>query len=205
MVDVDSLSSKAEKLLKMIEKTRIVSGVLEDDPVTWELHVSGKVLKIPAEKMESQGVFRAQYIRVFNRPAPKVKTDEWDLIVEIIAGDAEHVTEIEESDNVYIARQVFEEIKKLHVTEDDEESASTGRVLLKRDGVYYLIASKVEEIIETKKYRITPNRLSPAMYQLGMKTKGTARPYINNKQVRAWEFLLDCDLQDASNCERGTL
>ena len=97
------------------------------------------------------------------------------------------------------------EEKKLHVTEDDEESASTGRVLLKRDGVYYLIASKVEEIIETKKYRITPNRLSPAMYQLGMKTKGTARPYINNKQVRAWEFLLDCDLQDASNCERGTL
>jgi hypothetical protein len=75
----------------------------------------GQTLKIPIEKLETQAMFRCQYLRAFNRPAPKVKGEEWGRIVEALASDESKVeieTEIEESDNVYIARQMIEEIKK---------------------------------------------------------------------------------------------
>lgn len=188
MMDTDDFSGNAIKLYNSVERVRIVRGVLEDDPITWELYIMGQALKIPAERLESQGVFRSQYIRAFNYPAPKIKSDEWKVIISALAQEkVEIATEIEESDSVYIARQMFEEIKKIPIDED-EDTASIGKCLLKRDGLYYLISKKIEEMITANGYKITANKLSPAMYQLGMKTKGTEKPYINKKRVRAWAF-----------------
>jgi hypothetical protein len=43
-------------------------------------------------------------------------------------------------------------------------------------------------MINTNGYKITANRLSPVMYQLGFKTKGTERVYLSNKRARVWAF-----------------
>lgn len=186
--DIDTMSGNAARLYNAIEKVVIVRGVLDDDPIVWEIHLNGAVLKIPAEKLESQAVFRAQYIRAFNYPAPKVKVEEWDAIVELLAAEkAEVVKNIEESDIVYFARQIFEEIRRMPIDED-EITASLGKCLLKRDGSYWLISNKIEEIIKANGYNVTANKLSPAMSMLQMKTDGTKRITLNNKRVRVWEF-----------------
>ena len=188
MDDSIAFGGNAARLYNTIEKVVIVRGILDEDPIVWEIHLNGAVLKIPAEKLETQAVFRAQYIRTFNYPAPKVKMDEWDAIVELLASEkAEIAKDEEESNGIYIAKQIFEEIKKMPI-DDDEDTAAIGKCLLKRDGLYYIISKKIEEMITTNSYKITANRLSPVMHKLGMKTKGTEIPYINNKRVRAWAF-----------------
>jgi hypothetical protein len=189
MVD-DSIAfgGNAARLYNTIEKVVIVRGILDDDPIIWEIHLNNAVLKIPAEKLESQAVFRAQYIRAFNYPAPKVKGEEWDAIVELLAAEkAEVVKNAEESDTVYIAQQVFEEIQKMPI-DDDEINAAQGRCLLNRDGMYLITSAKIEEIVKTSGFNVIASKLSPAMAKLGLKTEGTKRIRLNNKRVRAWEL-----------------
>ncbi len=189
---VDDFSGSAAKLYNSIDKVVIKRGLLEDDPIDWELHIMGQALKIPAEKLEMPGYFRAQFIRAFNYPAPKVKTDEWGAIVALLAMEkSEVITEVEESDNVYFARVIFDLIKKIPITEDDEESALLGRCMFKRKDKCYLISEKIEELIKERGFKITANRLSPAMFQLGMKTKSTERIRLSGSRVRVWGFWTD--------------
>lgn len=105
----------------------------------------------------------------------------------LAAEKAEIIEDEEESDGVYIARQIFAEIQKIQVN-DDEIAATLGKCMLERNGKYLLISDKIEEIIESHKYKITTNRLSPIMANLHMKTKGTKHPRLNKKETRVWEF-----------------
>ena len=189
---IDDFSGSAAKLYNSIDKVVIRRGLLKDDPVDWEMHIMGQTLTIPAEKLEMSGYFRAQFIRTFNYPAPKVKTDEWEVIVALLAREkSEVITEVEESDNVYFARVIFDLIKKIPITEDDEESALLGRCLFKRGDKCYLIGEKIEELIKERGFKITANRLSPAMFQLGMKTESTDRIRLNGSRTRVWAFWAD--------------
>jgi hypothetical protein len=69
--------SPAEKLFNMIDKIVIVKGRLSTDPTIWEFHIMGKVLKIEASNLENINVFRSQYIKVFDKPAPMIKPVAW--------------------------------------------------------------------------------------------------------------------------------
>lgn len=188
VADANNFVGNATKLYNSIESVRIVRGILDDDPINWEFSINDKILRIPAEKLETQIVFRSQFIRVFNYPAPTVKKEEWSAIIELLAKEKATVEENnEESDGVAIARQVFAEIKKLTITED-EELAIDGRCLLKKGKYLLLPYKKIEDIISDHKYNITANRLSPNMAKLGFKTDGTKHPILNKKEVRVWEF-----------------
>lgn len=189
-VDVDEMSGAAAKIYKSIDKVVITRGVLDDDPIIWELHIFGKVLKIEAENLENQRAFRVKYLRAFNRPAPKLQTKDWETIVEVLADDKDKTTvieQVEESENVYIARQVFENIRKMPI-DTDIDCAITGRCLLQKDNMYVLLSQKVADIAKEMGFKFTPNQLSPAMVGLGLKTAGTSSISLKGKDYRVWEF-----------------
>ncbi|MEN6290439.1 MAG: hypothetical protein ABFD07_00280 [Methanobacterium sp.] len=188
MASVDDLSSTGNKLYNAIEKVEINRGILEEDPIVWEIHISGKNLKIDAEKLESQGAFRVQFLRAFNRPAPKVSSKEWEIIIELLAEEKSEIIENEEeSENVYIAEQIFECIKRIPISED-EADALNGRCLLRKGELCLLKAQKITEIARELGFNVVPNRLSPVMTKLNFKKAGTRNVRLDKIDTRVWEF-----------------
>jgi len=190
MADVlEELSGSAARLYKSIEEVIIKEGVLEDDPIIWEIHILGATLKIEAEKLEHQGVFRTQYLRKFRMPAPRVKTEEWHSIIELLATEKASVQEeLEESEKVNAARQVFEEICRLPVSEDKEVALSKGN-LFEHDGCLCVASSKVSEIMQKNGIKIGVQAISGALVDLGLKEKGSEKIACGKARGRAWHFI----------------
>lgn len=191
-VTEDDLSVSGLKLYQNIDFVEIKRGRLEKDPITWEIHIANEVLKIEAEKLELQGAFRTQYLRAFNRPAQKIKKDEWQDIVELLAvKKAKVAINKEDSEAAFIAEEVFEHLCHSNsiALDGDEEDAALGRGFLYRDGLYLIKSTVIGEIVKDLGFKYVPNQLSTAMTQLGFKTEGTLNKTIKGKEVRVWGFL----------------
>lgn len=201
--------SPAEKLYTLIEKVVIVKGRLSTDPTIWEFHISGEILKIEADVLENPAAFRRQYLSIFDRPAPLIKTNSWINLLDNLADEENNKVERreapEESNNEFIARQIFEIIcdKERDISNDPEEALSGYSFFeyeLKEDSkTYFCMPSLVlKNIVDGSGYKITPKELSQAMSELGFKKEGTQRVWYNGDQKRSW-----CFIPEAVLTERG--
>ncbi|WP_407356036.1 hypothetical protein [Methanolobus sp. WCC5] len=163
------------KFCESIDHVKIVRGIVPSDPVTWEIHIHGGVVRIDSKKIRSQETFQNTYITEFNRPAPGFKKTDWFNFINHMSEVAEVVTSDEDTEHVYIAKQIIVEIRKLYMrgAEDDpEEAIATNRLL--RKGEYLCIAGPtVEELIQSRNYHVAPNVLSKVMSDMGYKKPGT--------------------------------
>jgi len=181
------------KLYDMIDKVMIVKGTIPSDPTIWEFHINDKILKVDTESLESMRTFRQQFLKVFDRPAPKVKLTRWPSILEALAEEAEYAHAPEESENVFIARQIFEIVCDREIS-DDAEDAVSGLTLYKhilsKDGkAYYCIpSSRFGDWVQGAGFKIALNILSGAMTELGMKCNGTPNIRYGGSQYRSWCF-----------------
>jgi hypothetical protein len=193
--------SPAEKLFDMIDKVVIVKGRLSTDPIIWEFHIMGKVIKIEASVLENPKAFRSQYLSIFDRPAPLIKTNAWINLLDNLADEENNKVEyqeaLEESNNEFIARQIFEIVCEREISDDAEEALS-GLSLYEyelKEGndkkIYFCLPSRVliGEILGGTGYKITPKDLSQAMTELGFKKEGTHRVWYNGDQKRSWCFI----------------
>ncbi len=193
--------SPAEKLFDMIDKVVIVKGRLSTDPTIWEFHIMGKVIKIEASVLENPKAFRSQYLSIFDRPAPLIKTNAWINLLDNLADEENNKVEyqeaLEESNNEFIARQIFEIVCEREISDDAEEALS-GLSLYEyelKEGndkkLYFCLPSRVliGEILGGTGYKITPKDLSQAMTELGFKKEGTHRVWYNGYQKRSWCFI----------------
>ena len=200
--------SPAEKLFELIDKVVIVKGRLSTDPIMWEFHIGEKIIKVEADVLENPKAFRNQYLSTFDKPAPRIKTDAWINLLENLADPVnekvEHKQAPEESNNEFIAKQIFEIICERE-TSNDPEDAISGLALfesvIKEDHKkYFCIPSKflVDVIISGSGYKITPKELSQAMTELEFKKEGTQRVWYNGNQKRSW-----CFIPEAVSKEKG--
>jgi hypothetical protein len=194
--------SPEQKLYEIIEKVVIIKGAIPSDPCIWEFHIESQILKVDAEKLESMSPFRKQYLKVFDRPAPKVKCDRWPFILEALAEDkAESIQAPEESEHVFIAREIFESICEREVS-DMAEDALSGMTLFKHEHekdkqVYFSMPSNIlKEIVDNSGFKIPLNKLSEAMSELGFKKAGTDRVWYNGIQKRSWCFIPEAILTE---------
>lgn len=202
--------SPAEKLYELIDKVVIVKGRLSTDPTVWEFHIGEDVLKIEANVLENPAAFRRQYLSVFDRPAPIIKTNAWINLLDNIADEENNKVERreapEESNNEFIARQIFEIVcdKERDISTDPEE-ALPGQAFfkyeLKEDSeTYYCMPSLVlKNIVDGSGYKIPPKELSQAMTELGFKKAGTHRVWYNGEQKRSWCFIPEAVLKERGN------
>lgn len=196
--------SPGRKLFELIEKVVIVKGRLSTSPTVWEFHIGGEVLRIDVGVLENPKSFRTQYLTVFNRPAPLIKQTDWMQVLESLADADDNKMEIvepyEESNNEFIARQVFEIICDREISKDADD-AENGRclyqhVLKKDDTEYYCMPSAaVIDIIGNAGFKIPLNELSGAMAELHMKCAATPIVWYNGKQKRSWCFIPKSVLQ----------
>jgi hypothetical protein len=121
------------KLYNLIDKVIIVRGMIQSDPTIWEFHIQNKILKVDTESLESMRTFRQQFLKVFDRPAPRVKLSRWPSVLDALAEDkAEYTQAPEESNRVFIARQMFEIVCDREVS-DIAEDAMSGLTLYKHE------------------------------------------------------------------------
>ncbi|WP_406661325.1 hypothetical protein V7O66_02045 [Methanolobus sp. ZRKC3] len=179
-------SGRIERLLDMVEKVIIMKGEIPSDPTMWEIHMSGGIIRVDAEHMDRTTAFRKQYLKTFNTPAPGFK-DDWIPFVQVLGEMAETTVAGEESELVYIAKQIMEKIRELPIT-DDQGDAGTGRALLRLGGYLCLSSTRIGEIVEVMHYHIAPNVLSTTMTALGYKAEGTRPIRCNGKLYRFWWF-----------------
>jgi len=191
--------SQLDKLYAITDHVEIKVGRVKDDSVIWEFHIITDIeiiiIQVDAEKLENQGVFRAQYLKKLHTPAPLVKSKEWLNFLQVMREDARNRKAIsqnpEESENVYIARQVFDEICSFEPTED-------GNIVVKKQsrkvfphlGYHCVPSTRIEEIVQQRGYKIAQNTLSKTMTELGMKAPGTkvVRIVTGQKSYRCWWF-----------------
>jgi hypothetical protein len=192
---IDSMKNKQEqalsdnvlKIYNRISKVRVIEGIVSSDPKRWEIHIDDKILKISVEKLESQQSFRSQYLREFNVPAPKIKGEDWLTLLNALSENkTELVINPEESEEVRIAREIFEKIRKLGVSEDPQPFNS-GRLIYLHNERYFLRSSAIEGMVNDSSYRITMSKLSETMTELGMKEPGTTKA--GPERHRCWEFV----------------
>jgi hypothetical protein len=169
------------KLYNMIDKVVIVKGTIPSDPTIWEFYILGKVLKVDAENLENMKPFRQQYLKAFDRPAPKIKAPRWPDILDTLATDednVEHRQAPEESSNVFIARQLFEIVCEKEIS-DDPDDAISGLTLFKYtvedDKKTYccLPSHTFKNTVDESGFKIPLNELSTTMTELKLKKAGT--------------------------------
>jgi len=182
------LGGPAIRFLDSVESVTIKTGHIPSDPTVWCIQIAGKCVEVDAEKMDRNTTFRKQYLKMFHRLPPLIKSDEWLTVVDVLSESAEVITAKEESERVYIANQVMEDIRRMPVTEEQEDAA-TGRALIQRGEYLCLRSNKMKDIAES--YHIAPNILSKTMTELGYKAEGT-EPFRCNKHLyRFWWFRKD--------------
>lgn len=192
-----------QKLYDMVDKIVIVKGEVSTDPTIWQFHIKGKKLEVDAEKLETMYVFRNKFLKTFDRPAPKIKPNIWiDLLSAFIEEKAEYKKASEESEAVFIARQVFEHICGLQIAEEPSDVETGGYMhehTLPDGKKYYCIPSNIfAEKVQSLGFRIPLNVLSVTMSELGLKHAGTPRVRYDGTRCRSW-----CFLADAVVSERG--
>lgn len=187
--------SPAEKLYTMIEKVVVVKGVISTDPTVWEFHIIDKIIKVDAEDLVSPRVFGKQFLKTFDRPAPKISPSTWTDLLEALSGEkAEYRQEQEESGSVFTARAVFEIICSREITEDADDAISQELLLkyVKDNKTYYAMPSEIiKRLVDCAGFRIPLNELSSTMSLLGLKKEGTDLVRYNGLQKRSWLFILD--------------
>jgi hypothetical protein len=191
-----------QKLFSMTDKVVIVRGVIPSDSTIWEFHIQGKVLRVDTDRLENMTQFRQQYLKAFDRPAPKIKLSRWSYFLEALADDkAIYAQAPEESRPVFIARHMLEIVCDREAS-DDAEGAFSGFSLYKHvfkddEKVYYCMPSKVFlALVDGAGFKIPPNELSSAMTELGLKKNGTPRVSYCGKQERSWCFIQDVVLRN---------
>lgn len=197
-MSADDLGAAAGRVYDSIQSVKISRGVLDSDPIVWELNVSGKTLKIDAEKLETVSAFRTQFLRAFNHPAPRIKNEDWQMVIELLASDEEKTTvEIssEETEPVYIARELYAFICGLPRDGDKDDLLSGGPLYFK-DGLYWLKTPRVAEIVKDLGFKFIPNQVSTAMTSLGLKEEGTKRYKHQGTTIRAWGFKIEDESDD---------
>lgn len=184
-----------QKLYDLIDKVVIVKGRVSTDPTLWEFYINGKILRVETDKLESPKSFRQQYLKIFDRPAPKINNKKWVEILDALAEEKIQYAEApEESENVFIANQIFEIVSQYEVS-DDQEEAKSGLTLLKHEleedkKTYFCMPSQeFIELLRRSGFKIELNTLSGTMTELGMKRKGTPRVYYCGEQLRSWCFI----------------
>jgi|GEM_PF-3838123 len=198
--------SPAEKLYTMIEKVVIVKGRLSTDQTVWEFHLGGEVLKIEANVLENPKAFRSQYLSVFDRPAPIIKPNAWINLLDNLSDEENNKVERreapEESNNEFIARQIFELVCQMELSTDAEDAINAQSLFeceLKEDKkTYYCLPSQalIDNIVSASGFKITPKELSQAMTELGFKKEGTQRVWYNGEQKRSWCFIPEAVLKE---------
>lgn len=172
----------------------IVKGRISTDPTIWEFHIKNKILPVETDKLENPKSFRQQYLKAFNRPAPKISSKRWIDFITALAEEKAIETEApEESEHVFIAYQIFEKVTQFEIS-DDPEDALSGNYLYKaqlEDGkIYFCMPSdKFLGLVEGSGFRIAPQKLSGTMSELGMKREGTPRIRYLGYQKRSWCFV----------------
>jgi len=188
MNPTDELSGPALRLFESVESVTIVRGHIPSDPVMWHIKIAGKTLEINSDKMDTSTAFKKQYLKVFYRPPPAIKSSEWLSFVEAISEFQEVVTAKEESEHVYIAHQLMEKVRELTVVPDIED-AEHGMGFYEFKGHYCLISKKIDDIIEAHNWKASSQILSPVVAALGFKTEGNQRITCSDgKQRRFWWF-----------------
>lgn len=184
-----------QKLYDLIDKVVIVKGRVSTDITVWEFYIKGKILRVETDKLESPRSFRQQYLKIFDRPAPKINDKKWVEILDALAEEKTDYEEApEESEHVFIANQIFETVSQYEAS-DDKEDAESGLTLLKHEfeddkKTYYCMPSKkFLGLVSTLEFKIAPSILSGTMTELGMKRKGTPRVYYSREQLRSWCFI----------------
>lgn len=197
--------SPEQKLSMLIEKIIVVKGRISKDPTIWEFHFVGdkRVIRIDSEKVENLTMVRQQYLKTFDEPAPKLSPKKWTNFLSSFTvddGTKEVIEAPEESENVFIARQVFELICTIPVSEDPDD-AIDGRSLYDtnldelddKKRYYCMTSSKLLELVSNAGFKITSQNLSESMTELGLKKAGTPRVRYNGqeykKRTRSWCFI----------------
>jgi hypothetical protein len=190
------------KLYNMIDKVVIVRGAISSDPKTWELYIQGKNLTLDTDRLGNMKQFNQQYLKAFDRPAPRIKLSRWPSLLEALAEDkATYAQAPEESRTVFIARQMLEIVCDREASDDAEEALSGFALFIHvfkdDEKVYYCMPSKIFlPLVDGAGFKILPNELSSAMTELGMKKSATPRVSYCGKQERSWCFIRDAVLRE---------
>jgi hypothetical protein len=206
--------SPIKKLAAQVEKIIKIESVLSSDPNIWEIHFAGsakKVMKIDTDHLDKSTTFEKMYLKLFGSPAPITKQADFKRFLRIITNDKNKVEIVmarSESEHEYIAKQVFETVCSIPLITTDKQAAETGKGLLdyEDDGCLCLVSGKVEEIVQSKGYKIGLSDLSAAMTELGYKTDGTAAIRYKNKRLRSWHFFKTVveEMREVPNSENNS-
>jgi hypothetical protein len=180
------MSDNAVLLYNNIWKVRVVDGIISTDVAYWDIYIGDKVIRVPTDKLEKMKTFREQYIKVFKVPAPLIDGYSWIKLLNALTENKleKVIINPEESENVRIARELFEKIRRLEI-DDSEEGFDSGMVMYSYRGGYYLKSSAIERMISEAFYKIAISKLSETMTELGMKKLGAKKV----RQQRCWEFI----------------
>jgi hypothetical protein len=145
------------------------------------------IIRVCAEKLDSPREFRKQYQKIMFEPAIRCTNSQWDQLLRELRDKRTIECNPEESEHVFIAREIFDRICDFEITTDPSDMFNG--FLYEYKDHFYLTSKVVKDIVDTQGFHITFKDLSSTMTELGMKKAGTERIPIHGKQFRCWGFI----------------
>jgi hypothetical protein len=188
--DIGKLTYDAREFITSVTEVTIFEGRIKDDPKYWEIKFNGldTPIKIEAEDLDSSIAFKRKFLKLTNTPAPPLKASEWFIALKYWSEKATQGKYAEESDNVYVAERLFEEIRGLTKIERDHVLRAKGYVI--HDGHRCVQHHTIKALMEGLGFKLNPRLVSDTLTQLGYKNPGSEKIWINalKKPVRFWWF-----------------
>ena len=181
-------ANQINSLLNCVRKVTIYNGRIKDDPKYWEIYFVGldTPIKIESELMDSARSFRRQFLKLTDTPAPPLSASDWFTFVAALSEKAERSAYSEDTDNVYTAERLFEMIQGLPKIKKELVTRVPGYV--SHDGFRCIHGYTIEELMESRGYKISKQALSSTLTQLGYKEEGTQAFRVNGRLTRFWFF-----------------
>jgi hypothetical protein len=183
-----ALDDIASSLYPRIKKLVVLEGILPTDPMTCELYIDDKILRIPHNKLDKSKIFKDEYFRAFKKLI-FIKDVQWSALLNLVVETKSEVVEFsEESEFVMIAREIWSYICEMEISEDVKMFTSSGKSIIryKNDHVdgYFIRSDRIKMIVDNKSFKIRLSDLSQVMKELGMKNPGS--PKVGGK--RCWQL-----------------
>jgi hypothetical protein len=182
-------------ILSSISKVEILTGIVDNDPGSWRIHIDGAVFEIPSGKMKTHKEFETMFLSNFGDFLPAILTvvpkgvieTPWRVFVKTLYNRAVKIAP--EDSTAMIEIGIILDILSEYKRTVDTTEWDRGSNLLLESGEYYLISgSKLAKLLQDKGLKTDAGTIGKIMTRKRMKRPGNPTKRVTGRKipVKSW-------------------
>lgn len=182
-------------ILNSVSKVEILTGIVDNDPGSWRIYISGAVFEIAAGKMKTPKEFETMYLTNFGNflpasltAAPKgVIETPWRVFVKSLYNQAVKIAP-EDSTAMIEIGVIIDILSGYKIAKNTDEWDKGSNLLLEHADYYLFASSKMTQLLQERNIKTDSGTIGKIMTRKGMKRPGNPAKRVKGRKVpvKAW-------------------